>query len=352
MFKTNNQISLLFASLTTLVVLIVMVVLKLNATVIFIIGVVTYLFVFLAYRFLLYVLVFKKLEIIWDRMQSLRANKSKVLLPDSAFGIDTISRELEALNREKAKEIDHLKEIEKYRKEFLGNVAHELRTPAFAVQGFIETLLNGAHEDEKLRARFLSNASRNIDVLTDMLEDLSTISRVENNKLEVNLTEFTIYSVLSESVENLEMAAQDRGIKMILRGALDAKVYADAQKIKQVFNNLISNSIKYGKDGGVTTISIFDGKNAVQIDVADNGIGIDKKDLPRIFERFYRADKSRSRRQGISTGLGLSIVKHFLDAHDQQITARSSLGQGTVFSFTLPKKVVSSSATVSEENAA
>lgn len=350
MSNSNNQISLLFAGIGSGVLLGVLLVVMDSLTASVVISAVLFVVFFACFKILLHLLVYKKLEEIWSHVKTLRRGTSPFNPFDDVFTTKVIEDELKLLLKEKASEIDELKKAEEFRKEFLGNVAHELRTPAFGVQGFVHTLLDGAHEDATLRERFLQKAAKNIDILTTLLEDLSMISKLESNTLKLERSEFPIYKVLGEAVETLEFAAKERSIDMVLRGALDARVLADEQKVKQVFNNLISNSIKYGNDGGLTTISVFDAGNVVQIDVADNGIGIGKDDLPRVFERFYRSDKSRSRLQGSSTGLGLSIVKHFIEAHDQKIDVRSSLGKGTVFSFSLPK-AIESEAELEEEAA-
>ena len=231
------------------------------------------------------------------------------------------------------KEIARLKENEKYRKEFLGNVSHELKTPIFNIQGYISTLLDGAMSDEKVLRKYLERSEKSIDRLINIIDDLDEISRLESGVLNLNLRRFDI--------ESLSYEATERHITISLGNEPTepqppVTVKADRRYIDQVINNLVVNSVRYGREGGHTRISFIDLFDRVMIEVADDGMGIDKADLPRIFERFYRVDKSRSREQG-GTGLGLAIVKHIIEAHHEGITVRSELGKGTTFSFTLSK---------------
>ena len=237
------------------------------------------------------------------------------------------------------KEIARLKENEKYRKEFLGNVSHELKTPIFNIQGYISTLLDGAMSDEKVLRKYLERSEKSIDRLINIIDDLDEISRLESGVLNLNLRRFDIVSLARDIVESLSYEATERHITISLGNEPTepqppVTVKADRRYIDQVINNLVVNSVRYGREGGHTRISFIDLFDRVMIEVADDGMGIDKADLPRIFERFYRVDKSRSREQG-GTGLGLAIVKHIIEAHHEGITVRSELGKGTTFSFTL-----------------
>ena len=239
------------------------------------------------------------------------------------------------------KEIARLKENEKYRKEFLGNVSHELKTPIFNIQGYISTLLDGALSDEKVLRKYLERSEKSIDRLINIVDDLDEISRLESGVLNLNMRRFDIVQLTRDIVESLSYEATERNITITLGKEPDepqpaVTVRADRRYIDQVINNLVVNSVRYGRDGGHTRIIFFDLFDRVMIEVSDDGMGIDKKDLPRIFERFYRVDKSRSREQG-GTGLGLAIVKHIIEAHHESITVRSELGKGTTFSFTLSK---------------
>ncbi|MBI3142020.1 MAG: sensor histidine kinase [Bacteroidetes bacterium] len=337
MAATNNRVSTIFSLAASVISSLVLYI----GTKSFSTGAMFFLVFFAAYfvlfRVLHYVLVFRDLELIWENVRSLRREKSPHNPFDHTFSTKWIDDEVKLLIKEKATEIGKLKEVEQFRKDFLGNVAHELRTPVFGIQGYLHTLLDGAAADEATRQRFLEKAVKNADGLTAIIEDLITISRIETNQLGIDPTAFDLVELVDDVFDSLEYQAEKKGIHMVRKGLQMALVYADYQKIKQVLTNLVSNSLKYGMDGGSSSVSLFELKDKVMIEVADNGIGISKDDLPRIFERFYRVDKNRSRNQGASTGLGLSIVKHFIEAHNSEIKVRSSLGKGTIFSFTLAK---------------
>ena len=242
---------------------------------------------------------------------------------------------------DKAKEIDQLKQLEKYRREFLGNVSHELKTPIFNIQGYILTLLDGGLEDRSINRLYLERAEKSINRMINIIEDLESISRLESGELKLSPELFNIVGLVAEVFEYQEMLAKKYQIKLALDSGGDKPIWvsADRQRITEVINNLIVNSVKYGKKGGKTTVSFIDIGDQVIVEVTDTGIGIHDRDIPRIFERFYRTDKSRSRDQG-GTGLGLSIVKHIIEAHGQTIRVRSKLGEGSTFSFTLNKEKI------------
>ncbi len=239
------------------------------------------------------------------------------------------------------KEIARLKESEKYRKEFIGNVSHELKTPIFNIQGYISTLLDGAMSDETVLRKYLERSEKSIDRLINIVDDLDEITRLESGVLNLQYRRFDIVQLTRDIVDSLGYEATERNIVISLGGEPEQPqppviVRADRRYVDQVLNNLVVNSIRYGSEGGHTHISFIDLFDKVMIEVADDGVGIPKADLPRIFERFYRVDKSRSRAQG-GTGLGLAIVKHIIEAHHESISVRSELGRGTTFSFTLSK---------------
>ena len=254
--------------------------------------------------------------------------------------VENIGEELTAWADTNDKEIARLKETEQFRKQYLGNVAHELKTPIFNIQGYISTLLDGGLEDELINRKYLERAEKSIDRLINIVNDLDTISKLESNMNRLKMERFDIVALTKEIAEQAEMEADKKGIKISVKGAANLPspfwVLADKHYIGQVMVNLIINSIRYGKEGGQTRVHFRDMLDKILIEVEDNGSGIGKEDLPRVFERFYRTDKGRSREQG-GTGLGLAIVKHIVEAHGERITVRSELGVGSTFSFTLKK---------------
>jgi two-component system, OmpR family, phosphate regulon sensor histidine kinase PhoR len=249
--------------------------------------------------------------------------------------INRILIEWEKGNKE---EIGHLKELEHYRKEFLGNVSHELKTPIFTIQGYIHTLIDGGIEDQDINMLYLQKAARGIDRLSSIVDDLESISKLEAGELILEHRTFDIVELVTDVFESLELQAHENEILLVMKDgqAKPCYVYADKERIRQVLVNLIENSIKYGKKSGRTEVSIEDDVDKFIIQISDNGIGIEKSHLPRLFERFYRVDKSRSREQG-GTGLGLAIVKHIIEAHGEKINVASTSGFNTTFSFTLKK---------------
>lgn len=236
------------------------------------------------------------------------------------------------------KQLEELKTLENYRREFLGNVSHELKTPIFNVQGYLHTLLDGALYDEEINRQYLLRAAKNVERLQTIVEDLEAISKLESEELVLDLTRFDIKALTQEVIEDLELQASMKQIKLFFKDGADRSfwVRADKEYVRQVLNNLIANSIKYGKVGGHTKVGFYDMDKYILVEVADNGIGIEQKHLNHLFDRFYRVDKSRSREVG-GSGLGLSIVKHIIEAHDQTINVRSTPGLGSTFGFTLEK---------------
>lgn len=254
--------------------------------------------------------------------------------------VEGIEDELNLWAEKNAREISRLRANERYRKEFLGNVSHEIKTPVFTIQGYILTLLDGALEDETINRKYLERSEKSIDRLIHIVEDLEEISKLEAGSLVLERERFDIAALTREIAESLEMDASRHGIRIQAAhpsGQPPVYVTADRKRIGQVVVNLLNNSIKYGREGGTTRVSFVDVFDKVLVEVEDDGIGISEEDIPRVFERFFRVDKSRSREQG-GTGLGLSIVKHILEAHGERITLRSTPGEGSTFSFTLSKK--------------
>lgn len=239
----------------------------------------------------------------------------------------TVEREIQRLNR-----------IENYRKEFIGDISHELKTPIFAIQGFIETLLNGALEDEEVNRSFLQKAMRNVNRLIYLTKDLMEISKLETGELKSEVEDIYLYEVVQETVESLNYKAEKEEVSLIVKDfEKNLQVRVDKNQIRQVLINLIENGIKYNSKGGNVEIGLKDipkDPSKVRLYVTDTGMGIDEADLPRVTERFFRVDKSRSRERG-GTGLGLAIVKHIIEAHGEQLKIKSEPNEGSTFSFTL-----------------
>jgi len=252
--------------------------------------------------------------------------------------ISTVNEEVENWANDRKKEIDELRKMEVYRREFLGNVSHELKTPLFNLQGFILTLMDGGIHDPKINIDFLEKSQKNIERMITIVEDLEVISRLETGEATPLPSNFSITLLVKEIMEFLEPTANERNIKLLFAAEYNdtMMVRADKEKIRTVITNLMQNSIKYGRDGGRTKVSFYDMDENYLIEISDNGVGIEEQHIPRLFERFYRVDKHRSRAQG-GSGLGLAIVKHIIEAHNQTINVRSAPGVGSTFSFTLKK---------------
>lgn len=253
--------------------------------------------------------------------------------------METLSKEVSKFANEKLSEIENLNEQAKYRREFLGNVAHELKTPLFSIQGYLLTLLDGALSDKKVRKKYVENAVKNVDRLIDIIEDLDTIAKIEAKTLVLNMQEFDIVALTKSVFEMTEMKAYRKYVELQFdREYAPIIVLGDPKKIEQVLENLITNAIKYGKKDSVCSVK-FTKKthHKIEISITDQGDGIAPEHLPRIFERFYRVDSSRSREEG-GSGLGLSIVKHIIEAHKESIEVKSERGKGSTFSFTMESK--------------
>lgn len=281
-----------------------------------------------------------KLKPIYSIVLSRDVHTNEILSELKDKRVENIGEELTAWADTNDKEIARLKEAERFRKQYLGNVAHELKTPIFNIQGYISTLLDGGLEDELINRKYLERAEKSIDRLINIVNDLDTISKLENSMNKLNLEKFDIVALAKEIAEQAEIEADKKHIRISVKGVENLPspfwVLADKHYIGQVLVNLIINSIRYGKEGGQTRIRFRDMLDKILVEVEDNGLGIGKEDLPRIFERFYRTDKGRSREQG-GTGLGLAIVKHIIEAHGERISVRSEPGVGSTFSFTLKK---------------
>ncbi len=296
-----------------------------------------------AYLIIIYLLrpyIYRKVKLIYKLIHDQkRPSGQPEKLPDLRKDVFAeVERDVGDWIKHRNEELDRLKSWQAYRRRFLGDISHELKTPIFNIQGYLDVLLQGGIEDPKINHRYLDRAMKNTERLTNIIEDLEAISRMEAGELILDFSRFCIKDLVQEVFEDLEMQAAQRNIRLCFKPGADAafKVKADKANIRQVLVNLLSNSIKYGKEGGLTTVSFYDMDTHLLVEVADDGIGIKKKHLTRIFERFFRVDKSRSREQG-GTGLGLAIVKHIIEAHGQRITVQSAPGVGTTFGFTLEK---------------
>ncbi len=247
-----------------------------------------------------------------------------------------LEEKVDYLIESREKEVRHFENLDSYRKEYLGNVSHELKTPVFNIQGYIDTLINGGLEDKSINMEYLRRTEQSIDRLINIIDDLETITQLESGQLHLDVDNFDIATLCKDVYAALELQAAKKNIKLELARKYDRPVMvrADKYRIRQVLVNLIANSIKYGKENGKTVVSINYLNSDVVVEISDNGVGIAVQHLPRIFERFYRIDKGRSREQG-GTGLGLAIVKHIIEAHEKSIKVESEPGRGTKFTFSL-----------------
>ena len=298
------------------------------------------LFSFFAIYFILDRFIYRRIKLIY---KIIRRSKSSVpdrkALPKSDGPLlDGVEKEVQQWAEIQQKEIETLKTLESYRKRFIGNVSHELKTPIFSIQGYIYTLIEGGMYDENVNMRYLERAASNIDRLLTIVQDLEEISKLESEDLVLDIQKFDIKSLVKEVFNDLEVTARQHNVTLAFKDGADKSNYvmADREGIRQVLMNLINNSIKYGHEGGTTKVSFYIMDRQILVEIADNGIGIEEKHLNHLFDRFYRVDKSRSRESG-GSGLGLSIVKHIIEAHNQSVNVRSTPGQGSTFGFTLDK---------------
>jgi len=283
--------------------------------------------------------ILKRLQPIYKTVHNISASDQQVReMLENEDIINVVGNDVEKWAKSKAREISQLKQMERYRREFLGNVSHELKTPIFNIQGYISTLLDGGIDDPSINVKYLERSENSLNRLISIVNDLESISMMESADFTLKFSDFDMIKLSREVVELHEISSLERKIRLLVKHTEFDKVmvHANREKIVEAMSNLIGNSIKYGKEGGTTRVRFHDMDNHFMIEVEDDGIGIAEQDLPRVFERFYRTDKSRSRDMG-GTGLGLSIVKHIIEAHNQTIHVRSTVGVGSSFLFTLPK---------------
>tara|TARA_R110002167_G_scaffold230458_1_gene435648 strand:- start:16972 stop:17937 length:966 start_codon:yes stop_codon:yes gene_type:complete len=296
-----------------------------------------YLFSFIVIQYRVERFIYRRVKKIYDDLTLLESTNLTPGPINTDMG--TLTQEIDKFARDKKFEIETLRVREQYRKEFFGNVSHELKTPLFTVQGYILTLLDGAMNDRKIRQKYLERASKGVERLVYIVNDLDMITKLEIGDLSLNIESFDIIKLVKSVFEMFEMRAYEKNITLTFdtNYLKPIMVNADKERIQQVLSNLIVNSIKYGSEKGTTEVGIENLiKNKVIIRVTDNGIGIRKTHVPRLFERFYRIDNSGSRNEG-GSGLGLSIVKHIIEAHNEKIYIESEFGVGSEFSFTLEK---------------
>jgi two-component system, OmpR family, phosphate regulon sensor histidine kinase PhoR len=301
-------------------------------------------FAIFIYVFSLFVLQFRTEKFIYARVKKLYDeisfldSKSFLKQPQNT-DLSEITSQVQQFASDKKQEIDVLNDRESFRREFLGNVSHELKTPLFTVQGYVSTLLDGAMKDKVLRKKYLERAEKGIERLVYIVEDLDTIAKLETSEDAIEMHPFDIVILIQNVMDLLEMKAAKKDITFTFDDKYFKPIFVlgNRDKILQVLTNLLENSIKYGNSGGYTEIGIENiNNNRVLINIKDNGEGIDKANISRLFERFYRVDKSGSRSEG-GSGLGLSIVKHIIEAHNEKIFVESTIGKGSLFSFTLEK---------------
>ncbi|MDX2047084.1 MAG: ATP-binding protein [Chitinophagaceae bacterium] len=284
--------------------------------------------------------IYRKIKLIYKFIYQTKATKReefyyKNILPQKSM--EEVSEDVEKWAEQRKEEIELLKQNEAYRKEFLQNLSHEFKTPVFAIQGYVDTLLHGALEKPDVNKKFLENASKNVDRLVNLIDDLDEISKLESGEQVFHFQNFVIQDLIKEVYESLSIKASEKNIKCIIKKGCESpiQVYADKERMRQVLINLVDNAIKYGKVNGEIEASVYntDGKN-ILVEISDDGMGIAEEHLARIFERFYRTDYGRSRNIG-GTGLGLAICKHIIEAHGHHIHVRSKPDVGSTFGFTL-----------------
>lgn len=301
-------------------------------------------FAFVCYIFSFFIIQYRVQKFIYKRVMKIYEDVR--LLDAATFSpkrvttdMETLRKEVERFAKDKKLEIESLKIRENYRREFLGNVSHELKTPLFTVQGYILTLLDGAMKDKSVRKKYLQRANKGVERLIYIIKDLDMITKLEVGDLDLHKEEFNIIELVQNVFDLLEMKAAKKNISLSFDTEYNDSIFvlADRERIQQVVSNLVVNSIKYGVTDGTTEVSIEEFiKNKVIVRITDNGEGIEKEHIPRLFERFFRVDRSGSRKEG-GSGLGLSIVKHIIEAHEEKIYIESQAGIGSEFSFTLEK---------------
>ncbi len=337
---TPRQIALYVSVLTTFIIFLVVIFINASAgdmnralNIVFI-PIISFAACFFVVNYFIETFIYRRIKIIYKRIADSKQTDNSVL----GNTLEDVEHEVENWADDKNKEIASLKELEEYRRNYLGNVSHELKTPIFNIQGFLHTLIDGGVNDPSVNLSYLQKAARNVERLNSIVQDLETISQLEAGKLTLDIQSFDIQQLTNEVIEDMDLKAKEKNIKISFKEGANHgfRVRADRETIRQVLTNLVGNSVKYGKLNGQTKISFYDMDKIVLIEVSDNGIGIARHHLKHLFDRFYRVDKSRSRNAG-GTGLGLSIVKHIIEGHNQSVHVRSTEGVGSTLGFTLEK---------------
>jgi two-component system, OmpR family, phosphate regulon sensor histidine kinase PhoR len=337
-FKTSLILGVLLAVL--LLILTFFTALNISGVIFLTVLPVFILFSFFILRYILFYFIYQHIRLIYKTIHSLKeGDKAK----KEKFNINTdllkqVDDDVTQWAENSRREIQEWKHMAQYRKEFVGNVSHELKTPIFNIQGYTLTLLDGGLDDKSINIKYLTKLEKNINRIISIVNDLEAISKLEHGELELRYETFNPVKLIEEVFETLEDKATNKNISLHVYQYYDKQrnINADPEFIRQVMNNLIINAINYGKENGHVKVELFDMDENLLIEVTDNGIGIKEENIPRIFERFYRIDKSRSTKSG-GTGLGLSIVKHIIEAHNQTLNVRSTLGVGTTIAFTIKK---------------
>jgi two-component system phosphate regulon sensor histidine kinase PhoR len=347
MFESKSQspgrIALLIAAVVSILVIGLLSFLSIKNSTSLAIGLLLFIIIYFFSRYLIEEYINRKIKLIYKFIYQTKASKREEFYQNKVLpqkNIEEVGEEVLQWADQRKAEMELLEKNEAFRKEFLQNLSHEFKTPAFAIQGYLETLITGAMDNPEVSKKFLNNAYNNTERLINLISDLDEITKLESGKQQLHYQQFIIQDLVTEVFDSLVIKTQTKNIKCRIKKGCEQplSVYADKEKIRQVIINLVDNAIKYGNQDGTVEASIYktDEKN-VLFEISDDGIGIAEEHLPRIFERFYRTDYGRSRNIG-GTGLGLAICKHIIEANGQIIHARSTPGVGTTFGFTLSKK--------------
>jgi two-component system phosphate regulon sensor histidine kinase PhoR len=335
---TIRQVSWLTTLVVTLFAIVTAIVFSLDISLIskVFMGIALFLVNFLTIKFLGEKFIFQKIKVIYKLITDAKKEKTTSDYPSN--NLEAINQQVLEWAQNTQSELASLQTLEEYRKNYVGNISHELKTPIFTIQGYLHTLLDGGIHDPNVNMKFLTKAAENTDRLQNIVEDMEAISKFESGQVELELTDFDLKDLCNDVIHDIQSIADQKmvSIRFKEKSMSTAMVSADKNAIRQVLINLLVNSVKYGRDGGVTKIGLYDLDSEILCDISDNGIGIEEKHIKHLFDRFYRVDPSRSRKQG-GSGLGLSIVKHIIEAHHQTIHVRSTVDVGSTFGFTLKK---------------